>query len=251
MIPKDALGDAHEAMLEAMEPETEPSESVEEEHEEKKNIIPEVVSEIEEELVANVSPRLPDPKPAKPAPLDSEIEQPPQMENSASPVIYTNIIQFLEAINLDDLVDDLTLNGADSLPNIRRRLAKYVGIVPRDTRVDRILRLALRLLPQDNVNDVFNSELLAKIGGNTKMMKQWMRARLENRHSGSSDVFLDDALNLGRALQRIPGPGFPLSLANDEYELPDSNDVEQLELEVKQLIAHMNLPSAGGIMVES
>ncbi len=82
-------------------------------------------------------------------------------------------------------------------------------------------------------------------------MKLWMRARLENRHSGSNDVFLEDALDLGKALQRIPGPGFPISLSSDEYELPDPDDIKELEEEVKQLIAHMNLPSAGGIVVES
>jgi hypothetical protein len=38
---------------------------------------------------------------------------------------------------------------------------------------------------------------------------------------------------------------------SDEYELPDPDDIKELEEEVKQLIAHMNLPSAGGIVVES
>ena len=249
MVPKDALGDAHEAMLEAMEPETETSKLVEEELETKENITPGENSDREEE---------PDevPEPLKTPPAVSVLIEPQKEQlvnrtNSADPAIYTNIIQFLEAINLDDLVDDLSLNGADSLPNVRRRIAQHVGIAPRDTRVDRMLRLALRLLPQNNGSDMFKSELLAQIGGNTKAMKRWMRARLENRHSGSSDIFLDDALNLGKALQRIPGPGFPLSLEVDEYELPDADDVEQLEYEVKQLIAHMNLPSAGGIRVES
>ena len=146
------------------------------------------------------------------------------------------------------MADDVSMNGADSLPNIRRQLAKHVGISPRDTRVDRMLRIALRLLPQNKESDVLKSKLLASIGGNTKAMKRWMRARLENRHSGSSDVFLEDALALGRALQRIPGPGHPLPLGIDEYELPDSDDTEQLQSEVKQLIALMNLPSAGGII---
>ena len=249
MVPKDALGDAHEAMLEAMEPETETSKPVEEELETKENIAPEENSDREEEL--NDIPEPLKTPPAASAPIEPQKEQLASRTNFADPAIYTNIIQFLEAINLDDLVDDLSLNGADSLPNVRRRIAQHVGIAPRDTRVDRMLRLALRLLPQNNGSDMFKSELLAQIGGNTKAMKRWMRARLENRHSGSSDIFLDDALNLGKALQRIPGPGFPLSLEVDEYELPDADDVGRLEYEVKQLIAHMNLPSAGGIRVES
>lgn len=249
MVPKDALGDAHEAMLEAMETDTEYSKLVEEEQEKEENITSGENSDREEE-----PDEVPEPLKAPPAvsvPKEPKKEQLASRTNSADPAIYTNIIQFLEAINLDDLVDDLSLNGADSLPNVRRRIAQHVGIAPRDTRVDRMLRLALRLLPQNNGSDMFKSELLAQIGGNTKAMKRWMRARLENRHSGSSDIFLDDALNLGKALQRIPGPGFPLSLEADEYELPDVDDIEQLEYEVKQLIAHMNLSSAGGIRVES
>jgi hypothetical protein len=242
MVPTDAIGDAHEAILEAMEPEKEIPEPVVEEAEEEVNDAPPpppVEVEVPEETTAqqDVAP-----------PASIEPQEKTTLDASSSPVIFTNIIQFLGAINLDELADDLALNGADSLPNVRRQLAKHVGITPRDTRVDRILRLALRLLPQNKEGDVLKSELLARIGGNTKAMKRWMRARLENRHSGSSDVFLEDALKLGKALQRIPGPGHPLSLEIDEYELPNSDDVVQLEYEVEQLLAHMNLPSAGGIL---
>ena len=261
MVPKDALGDAHEAMLEAMEPEIESTEAPIVEHKEKEKIMQVVdsgrVNETQEQI--SMPPDIPPPKEPTPVepmamestPLESKREQPTRIESSASPAVYTNIIQYVQAIDLDELVDDLSLNGADSLPNVRHRLAEYVGLTPRDTRVDRMLRLSLRLLPQGNENDVFKSELLAKMGENTKSMKRWMRARLENRHSSSSDVFLDDALTLGRALQRIPGPGFPLSLVSDEYDLPHSDDTEQLEAEVVQLIARMNLPSAGGIIAES
>jgi hypothetical protein len=249
MVPKDALGDALEAMLEAMEPETESPKPVDEVLE-VESITPVAVSNAEEELLNEVPEPLKTPLVVS-VPQEPPNEQPARMENSSAQAIYTNIMQFLEAINLDESVDDVSLNGADSMPNVRRQLAQHVGIAPRDTRVDRMLRLALRLLPQNNGDDLFKSELLAQIGGNTKLMKQWMRARLENRHSGSSDVFLDDALDLGKALRRIPGPGFPLSLETDEYELPDADDVKQLEYEVKQLISHMNLPSAGGIRVES
>ena len=181
-------------------------------------------------------------------PAKRSMKEPEPLEHVSNPIVYSNVIQFLEAIDLDDVADDISMNGADALPNVRRKLAKHVGIEPRDMRVDRMLRLALRLLPQSKPTDVSNSELLAKIGGNTKPMKRWMRARLENRHSGSNDVFLDDALNLGKALQRLPGPGYPLPLGVDEYELPDSSETEQLEFEVEQLIALMNLPSAGGII---
>jgi hypothetical protein len=90
--------------------------------------------------------------------------------------------------------------------------------------------------------------MLAHIGDNTKNIQRWMRVRLEHRHSGSNDNFLEDALRLGKALQRIPGPGFPLPTKADVYELPDPNDVEGLNKEVSNLIAHLNMPTAGGII---
>ena len=246
MVPKDALGDAHEAILEAMEPEVSEPEASESEVTEEENESTEVVDAVEVEPVEKEqddSPLMDEAPPAK-----KIFKEPDPVEHVSNPIVYTNVIQFLEAINLDDVADDVSMNGADALPNVRRQLAKHVGVSPRDMRVDRMLRLALRLLPQNKPTDVSNSGLLAKIGGNTKPMKRWMRARLENRHSGSNDIFLEDALNLGKALQRIPGPGHPLPLGIDEYELPDASDTEQLEYEVKQLLALMNLPSAGGII---
>jgi len=134
------------------------------------------------------------------------------------------------------------------LKNIRRGLAKHVGIQPRDTRVDRMLRLALRLLPQNDKNDLLKSKMLANIGDNIKNIQKWMRTRLEHRHSGSSDNFLDDALRLGKALQRIPGPGFPLPIEADNHELPDQDDVIGLEREVSNIISHLNISTAGGII---
>tara|TARA_B110000444_G_scaffold261462_1_gene313869 strand:- start:2487 stop:5213 length:2727 start_codon:yes stop_codon:yes gene_type:complete len=251
MVPKDALGDAHEAMLEAMEPEVLTSEIVEEEEPAEEEVLnveeePDSIIEQIEEVPVVLEP-LKKTETHKQS-FKQEVIEEEKEALSSDRIVYSNIIQFLEAINLDILADDVSMNGADSLPNIRRQLAKHVGVSPRDTRVDRMLRIALRLLPQNKESDVLKSELLASIGGNTKAMKRWMRARLENRHSGSSDVFLEDALALGRALQRIPGPGHPLPLGIDEYELPDSDDTGQLQYEVKQLIALMNLPSAGGII---
>ncbi|RPG69215.1 MAG: hypothetical protein CBC59_005025 [Euryarchaeota archaeon TMED99] len=246
MVPKDALGDAHEAILEAMEPEVSTPEPESEGIEEEDDKASEPIDKIELEPVEEVhveETQIDENLPAK-----RIMKEPEPLEHVSNPIVYSNVIQFLEAIDLDDVADDVSMNGADALPNVRRKLAKHVGIEPRDMRVDRMLRLALRLLPQSKPTDVSNSELLAKIGGNTKPMKRWMRARLENRHSGSNDVFLDDALNLGKALQRIPGPGYQLPLGVDEYELPNSSETEQLEFEVEQLIALMNLPSAGGII---
>ena len=280
MVPKDALGDAYEAILEAMEDKAS-EEDREIEKEVVDNAVPvqstseqegdsdgsqdsestaeeaEVVTPVAEPSETDVQPPtektaiLPvvkhEPRIEKPS-VEMVVEIEPKLSDApASLSVYKNIVQFLHAINLDDYADDMELNGGDSLPNVRRGLAKHVGVTPRDTRVDRMLRLALRLLPQNNEFDEKKSELLALIAGNLKTMQGWMRSRLEHRHSGSSDHFLEDARQLGVALKRIPGPGYPVPLSTDDYDLPDANDIKALESEVKQLIRHLNLPTAGGI----
>jgi hypothetical protein len=273
MVPKDALGDAYEAILEAMEDDTseiedeelsvEPlSEPTTENIDEKANDF-DNTEKIEEVLhVAQsrdkVSPKKPIQSEAEPVetttPKASNQEAPDRQKKTiepnpiaASPTVYENLVLFLRALNLDNYADDVELNGEDALPNVRRGLAKHVGVSPRDTRVDRMLRIALRLMPQNNEYDERKSELLALMAENLKVMQRWMRSRLEHRHSGSSDRFLEDARQLGIALKRIPGPGHPVPLNADDYDLPPANDVRGLESEVKQLITHLNLPTAGGI----
>ena len=273
MVPKDALGDAYEAILEAMEDDTSDIESEEENVEPISEPATENIDEtldvrdntesMEEEVPAarsgdKVLPKAPTQTKAEPvetpaptlpkqeAPVhQKKVAEPIQM--TASPTVYENLVLFLQALNLDDYADDVELNGEDALPNVRRGLAKHVGVSPRDTRVDRMLRIALRLMPQNNEFDERKSELLALMAGNLKAMQRWMRSRLEHRHSGSSDRFLEDARQLGIALKRIPGPGHPVPLNADDYDLPPANDVTGLESEVKHLIAHLNLPTAGGI----
>ena len=273
MVPKDALGDAYEAILEAMEDDTSDIESEEENVEPISEPATENIDEtldvrdntesMEEEAPAarrgdKVLPKAPTQTKAEPvetpaptlpkqeAPVhQKKVAEPIQM--TASPTVYENLVLFLQALNLDDYADDVELNGEDALPNVRRGLAKHVGVSPRDTRVDRMLRIALRLMPQNNEFDERKSELLALMAGNLKAMQRWMRSRLEHRHSGSSDRFLEDARQLGIALKRIPGPGHPVPLNADDYDLPPANDVTGLESEVKHLIAHLNLPTAGGI----
>ena len=273
MVPKDALGDAYEAILEAMEDDTSDIENEEENVEPISEPATENIDEtldvrdntesMEEEAPAarrgdKVLPKAPTQTKAEPvetpaptlpkqeAPVhQKKVAEPIQM--TASPTVYENLVLFLQALNLDDYADDVELNGEDALPNVRRGLAKHVGVSPRDTRVDRMLRIALRLMPQNNEFDERKSELLALMAGNLKAMQRWMRSRLEHRHSGSSDRFLEDARQLGIALKRIPGPGHPVPLNADDYDLPPANDVTGLESEVKHLIAHLNLPTAGGI----
>ena len=76
-------------------------------------------------------------------------------------------------------------------------------------------------------------------------LKRWMRRRLEARHSGASGEFLTDALELGVALQRIPGLGHHLPLELDDWPLPSS--INDLSDEVNKLARSVQLPSSGGV----
>lgn len=273
MVPVDALGDAHEAMLNAMEG-SEEEDGVSRLH--PLGVQPSIVRPNE---VAAPKPALkPAPKPAlKPAPNPAPKPQPP-VPSAPTPVqpakesvkqpakevdqtavapkrevvsinedIGASLASFLKAIDLDELSVRVEKEGADAIKDVRRRLAQHVGIEPRDTRIDRFLRLSLRLMPQGDDDDEMRAHLLGLLGENTTKIKRWMRTRLEHRHSGSSENFLDDAVRLGEALDRIPGPGFSIPLSADTKVLPNIADLPQLQNEVARIVAQMNPASAGGI----
>jgi hypothetical protein len=157
------------------------------------------------------------------------------------------MVAFLRSIDCFTMAEHLEQNGSSALPEVRRALAQHVGLEPRDSRVDRFLRLSLRLMPKGDEGDVTRMKLLGDLGANTKKIKRWMRTRLEHRHSGSVDDFLVDAAHLGEALDRIPGPGFRVPLAADTKELPSPSDLAGLQHEVNVLVGLMNPASAGGI----
>ena len=138
-----------------------------------------------------------------------------------------------------------------SVKLIRKSIATHVGVEPRDMRVDRMLRIILRLLPTGDENDAIRSKLVNKIESAIPKYNKWMKSRLEARHSGSKGDFLQDTKNLGNALNRIPGPGFALPLSKDDKDLPNSQDLAELSKEVEKLVKSMNLPSASGIIVEA
>ena len=137
------------------------------------------------------------------------------------------------------------------ISEIRRSLAKNVGIEPRDIRVDRMLRLLLRLLPQSNEHDNKRKLLIMKIASGLKRYENWMKMRLEARHKAAKNNLILDSATLGKALDRIPGPGFRVPLEKDEQELPALNDMPSLTLEVDKLISTMNLSSASGVVVSA
>jgi len=273
MMPADALGDAHEAMLIAMEGEDEQA------------VEPRVASpRVQASIVRpNESPAEPKAviQQAKPAPVEPKpkplqpqvrsektVELKPVAQPERTPLreeaveqtsatileatamgdeIEQSLAALLKAIDFDELSNRIQKEGVEAVKDVRRSLAQHVGIEPRDTRIDRFLRLSLRLMPQGDEDDEMRAQLLMLLAENTTKIKRWMRTRLEHRHSGSTQNFLDDAEQLGEALHRIPGPGFSVPLAADIKDLPDASDLPRLQNEVARLIAQLNPTSAGGI----
>jgi hypothetical protein len=110
-----------------------------------------------------------------------------------------------------------------------------------------MLRLVLRLLPQNDSNDIERSKIIDLIADVLPRYKQWVRMRLESRHLGSSGDFFEDAIQLGNALNRTPGPGVRVPLNADDFPLPEPSNLNELNVQTKRLIQSMNLPAAGGI----
>ena len=141
----------------------------------------------------------------------------------------------------DMLLDDGDINA------IRRALASHVGLEPRDTRLDRLLRLSLRLMPKGDDEDEQRYVLLSNLSELAKELSKWTRIRLEARHSGAVGSLLEDSLTLGEALIRIPGPGTALPLEADDYDLPAPDDIDSLSNEVKVLKRRVMLANSGGV----
>jgi hypothetical protein len=177
----------------------------------------------------------------------AEVRTPTHTASKSRVDVERGMVAFLRSIDCFTMAEHLEENGSSALPEVRRALAQHVGLEPRDSRVDRFLRLSLRLMPKGDSDDGARMKLLSDLGTSTKKIKRWMRTRLEHRHSGSVDDFLVDAANLGEALDRIPGPGYRVPLTADTKELPSPSDLAGLQHEVGVLIGLMNPASAGGI----
>ena len=124
----------------------------------------------------------------------------------------------LRSLGLEDEADMLQDKG--DISAVRRSLASHVGVEPRDMRLDRLLRLALRLIPNGDDSDGKRLSLLATLAELADGLSKWTRTRLEARHNGSEGFLLKDAIALGKALQRTPGPGTMIPLEADVFELP-------------------------------
>ena len=157
----------------------------------------------------------------------------------------TSYERLLRLIGLTEEADILAGSGDVSV--VRRALASHVGREPRDVRVDRLLRLMLRLLPQGDQGDGERSEMIDSIVEILPKYNQWVRMRLEARHMGASGTFFEDANRLGTALQRVPGPGVRVPLHADTYPLPEPSNLNELHQQTERLIQSMHRPAAGGI----
>lgn len=243
-VPQNTVEDAMEAILEEMETidvpvieEVEDSPSAESEEVIPSIVESDVIDEIEEEELVSkeeIHEVQIDPIPKSPTPIKEEIE-----------INTSSLERLLRSLGLDEVAG--LLDDNQDINAVRRVLASHVGVEPRDMRLDRLLRLSLRLMPNHDGNDGKRMSLLDALAGLAEMLSKWTRTRLEARNKGSKGHLIDDASILGIALERIPGPGTPIPLELDEYELPKPDDIEGLANEVQVLKRRVVLANSGGV----
>jgi hypothetical protein len=170
---------------------------------------------------------------------------PEEKSVDATEKALASLTNLVAVLGLSELAATVEQGGIEALQDVRRSLASQVNIAPRDVRIGRLLRLSLRLLPAGDEDDKQRAHLLSALSDMVPTLKRWTRRRLEARHSGAKGNFLADAVELGVALERIPGLGQHLPLEEDNWPLP--SDMVGLTTEVSKLAQSVNLPSAGGV----
>ena len=101
------------------------------------------------------------------------------------------LARFLDRIGLREISSKK--DESDFLMATRRGIAGMVGIEPRDTRVDRMLRVALRLIPTGDVDDKKRITLLNALTAATENHHKWTKKRLQARREQGSEHYLDDS----------------------------------------------------------
>ena len=239
--PQSTLEEAHEAMLEAMD--REPVTGIEDAETRPGN----------EERPSESTQTTSLPVVEDTRPVAEEVELVIEEKKTAVAPVSTSVVEgdltayerLLRLIGLTEEADILA--GSRDVSVVRRAVASHVGSEPRDVRVDRLLRLMLRLLPQGDQGDGERSEMIDSIVEILPKYNQWVRMRLEARHMGASGTFFEDANRLGTALQRVPGPGVRVPLHADTYPLPEPSNLNELHQQTERLIQSMHRPAAGGI----
>ena len=229
--PQSTLEEAHEAMLEAMD--RKPATDVDEVD----SISTQTTSLLEGEAIKPIA--------EEEHVIEEEKTVVAPVSSSVVKGDLTSYEHFLRLIGLKEEAN--VLAGSGDVSVVRRALASHVGSEPRDVRVDRLLRLVLRLLPQGDQGDRERSNMIDAIGEILPKYNQWVRMRLEARHMGASGAFFEDANRLGTALHRVPGPGVRVPLHADAYPLPEPSNLNELHQQTERLIQSMHLPAAGGI----
>jgi len=265
--PADTLEDAHEAMLEAMEPHDseenfddaeEPTLPISEQPSSLKrdykpvDTAPEVQrveasTASEEDVVVELDEQLDEDVSSEPTMPLLEATLPVRQDASGedTSAALNALTTLLSQLGLADAAHSTEHIGLDAMGDVRRVLAGHVNVTPRDVRIARLLRITLRCLPDGTGDDKQRAEVLQVLSNSIKPLKKWMRHRLESRHSGASGDLLKDAAELGTALTRIPGPGRRVPLMQDEYVLPHALD--EIKKEAQRLYDAIVLPSAGGV----
>ena len=232
--PQSTLEEAHEAMLEAMDPK--PATDVEE------------VEETTNSIQTNSLPMNEDTKLIEEEKEHVVEEKKTVVAPASTSVVEGDLTSYERLLRLIGLTEEANvLAGSGDVSVVRRALASHVGTEPRDVRVDRLLRLTLRLLPQGDQGDGERSKMIDAIGEILPKYNQWVRMRLEARYMGASGTFFEDAIRLGTALHRVPGPGVGVPLHADAYPLPEPSNLNELRQQIERLIQSMHLPAAGGI----
>lgn len=236
------VDDAMEAILEEMEnSEVTPLEE--------KEIVVEEIAEPIAEVIEEVAPQLEE-APLEITPVEAIDEIVSKPVKKAVEEVSENLgmlVKLLRSLGLDEEAISLDDDGVKALGEIRRTLASNVGKEPRDMRIDRLLRLTLRLIPTGDEYDSRRLSMIAELSELAEKLSSWTRMRLEARHKGGEGRLLEDSMLLGQALSRIPGPGTPIPLVADELSLPDSDDIQGLGEAVTRLSRRVGLPASGGI----
>ena len=249
LLPRDGLPDVHEAILEAMEAETIALQEV---------ITPVIEDEIVEKPAVEektVTPVVTEKVIATPVVEREAIvksngnESPSVVNGEGVGNALAALSTLLTNLGLKEDAELVQKEGFEALNTVRRNLAGHVGIEPRDIRVDRILRLAIRLIPRLEGGNDDRAQLLSQLSSAVSEMGKWSRLRLEARHSGASGHFLNDAITLGIALERIPGPGISLPLMADKLELPHPTKLVELQNGVNHVVNSIRLPPVGGVRI--
>jgi len=168
--------------------------------------------------------------------VDTETVEDEDTTPSSLPELEDLGAELLEVLGIDD----------DEIKGLVKVIASAVGHEPRDTRVDRLLRLTLRVINPEILKNQ-RDELLGELTEIGKSLSDWTVLRLSARNQGSGNGLLADSAELGKTLSRIPGPGISVPLRRDNLALPPTKDTAGLNNAVRDLANVSLLPVAGGI----